>query len=90
MYYVDMPSAKEIGDLNLVRSDAAVSIYLPTTPLSREVEASRINLGNLVKKALSQLEAKGKELLECVRLLDAAERPAALAELGRFVAELKQ
>ncbi|WP_298448771.1 hypothetical protein [uncultured Marinobacter sp.] len=59
MYYVDMPSAKEIGDLNLVRSDAAISIYLPTTPLSREVEASRINLGNLVKKAVSQLEAKG-------------------------------
>ncbi len=59
MYYVDMPSAREIGDLNLARSDAAVSIYLPTTPLSREVEASRINLGNLVKKAVSQLEASG-------------------------------
>ncbi len=59
MYYVDMPSAAEIGDLNLARSDASVSIYLPTTPLSREVEKSRINLGNLVKKAVSQLEATG-------------------------------
>lgn len=59
MYYVDIPSAKEIGDLNLVRSDACVSIYLPTTPLSRETGASRINLGNLVKKAIGQLEAAG-------------------------------
>lgn len=59
MHYVDMPSAKEIGDLNLVRSDASVSIYLPTTPLSRETEPSRIQLGNLVKKAVAQLEARG-------------------------------
>ena len=59
MYHVDMPSAAEIGDLNLIRSEACVSIYLPTTPLSRETEASRINLGNLVKKAISQLEDNG-------------------------------
>lgn len=57
MYYVDMPSAEVIGELNLVRSDACISIYLPTTPVSRETEQSRINLGNLVKKAIAQLEA---------------------------------
>ncbi len=59
MYYVDMPSAEEIGDLNLVRSDASISIYLPTTPISHEIEPSRIHLGNLVKKAVAQLEATG-------------------------------
>ena len=59
MYYVDMPSAEEIGDLNLVRSDACISIYLPTTPVSRDTEQSRIHLGNLVKKAIAQLEAAG-------------------------------
>ncbi len=59
MYYIDMPSAEEIGDLNLVRADACISIYLPTTPVSRETEQSRINLGNLVKKAVTQLEAAG-------------------------------
>lgn len=59
MYYVDMPSTEEIGALNLVRSDACISIYLPTTPISRETEQSRINLGNLVKKAVAQLEAAG-------------------------------
>ncbi|MBA6411695.1 hypothetical protein H2508_01025 [Parahaliea sp. F7430] len=56
MYYVDIPSAREIGDLSLLRSKACVSIYLPTTPLSRETEASRINLRNLLKKAISQLK----------------------------------
>lgn len=61
MHYVDMPTAKEIGDLNLLRADACVSIYLPTTPLTREIEQSKIALGNLVKKAISQLEANGFE-----------------------------
>ena len=59
MYYLDMPSAEDIGDLNLVRADACISIYLPTTPVSRDIEKSRINLGNLVKKAVAQLEAAG-------------------------------
>src|SRR5699024_11163516 len=35
---------------------ACISIYLPTTPLTQEVEQSRINLGNLLKEAVSQLE----------------------------------
>lgn len=61
MRYVDMPTIREIGDLNLIRSDACVSIYLPTTPRPREIEQSRIHLGNLVKKAVSQLEARGFE-----------------------------
>ena len=59
MYHVDMPSTEEIGKLNLVRSDASISIYLPTTPVSRDIEQSRIELGNLVKKAVAQLEEKG-------------------------------
>lgn len=59
MYYVDMPNAEEIGALNSVRSEACISIYLPTTPVSRETEQSRINLSNLVKKAVTQLEAAG-------------------------------
>lgn len=59
MHYVDMPSAREIGDLNLVRSDGCISIFLPTTPVTLEIEQSRINLGNLVKQAITQLEAIG-------------------------------
>ncbi len=61
MHYVDMPSAREIGDLNLVRADACISIYLPTTPLTQDIAQSRVNLGNLVKKAITQLEEMGLE-----------------------------
>src|SRR5690625_7619150 len=58
VHYVDIPTARELGELDLERADACVSIYLPTTPVSRETEASRIALGNLVKKAIAQLEAE--------------------------------
>src|SRR5690554_7432179 len=61
MHYVDMPSAREIGDLSLVRSDACISIYLPTTPLTQDIEKSRVSLGNLVKEAVEQLEDMGLE-----------------------------
>lgn len=68
MYYVDMPSAEEIGHLNLVRSDACISIYLPTTPISRDMGPSRINFGNLVKKAIAQLEAAGCDKRQVILL----------------------
>src|SRR5690554_2970543 len=61
MHYVDMPSAREIGDLNLVRADACISIYLPTTPLTQDIEQSRVNLGTVVKKAIAELEEMGLE-----------------------------
>ncbi|MDY7218231.1 hypothetical protein TOI97_01360 [Denitrificimonas sp. JX-1] len=69
MYYVDMPSYEEIGDLNLVRSEACVSIYLPTTPVSRETDKSRLTLGNLVKQAAAQLADAGveKQRIEAIR-----------------------
>lgn len=61
MYYLDLPSVEEVGNLNLVRSDASISIYLATTPISRETEQTRITLNNLIKKAIKQLEALGTE-----------------------------
>lgn len=59
MLHVDIPSAAELRSLVTVRADAAVSLYLPTTPLSQHTDASRILLGNLLKDALAQLEAQG-------------------------------
>lgn len=57
MLYVDMPSARQVGDLNRIRSDACISIYLKTTPLTQSIGESRTSLGNLVKAAIAQLEA---------------------------------
>lgn len=59
MLYVDIPTRAEFTALNQVRNDACVSIYLPTTPLTQESDASRIALGNLVKGAREQLETGG-------------------------------
>jgi hypothetical protein len=57
MLYVDIPTRSEFKALNDLRSDACVSIYLKTTPLTQESDASRIELGNLCRQAREQLEA---------------------------------
>ena len=59
MLHVDVPSLAELRALIGVRADAAVSLYLPTTPHSQHTDASRIELGNLLKSALAQLDAQG-------------------------------
>jgi hypothetical protein len=59
MLYLDPPTKKEVGDLSLVRSDACVSLYLSTTPVTQEVGQSRTRLGNLTRDAIAQLEAAG-------------------------------
>ena len=57
MLHVDIPTLPEFKALNRVRADACVSIYMSTTPLSQEADASRIELRNLAKQAEEQLEA---------------------------------
>jgi hypothetical protein len=59
MLYVDTPTLPEFKSLVHARADACVSIYLPTTPLTQDIEAVRIEFGNLVKQAFGQLEAAG-------------------------------
>ena len=59
MLYVDLPTPSEIGDLGLVRSDACVSVYLATTPLTQDIGKSRTVLKQLVDEAIGKLEAAG-------------------------------
>ncbi|MGQ7791893.1 baeRF11 domain-containing protein [Faunimonas sp. B44] len=59
MLYVDIPTLPEIRALHATRADACVSIYLPTTPQTQDVKASRIALGNQAKAAMAQLDAAG-------------------------------
>lgn len=59
MFYLDMPDTGEIAELEQVRADACVSIYLPTTPISREIGPARIQLGNMARTAITQLEESG-------------------------------
>jgi hypothetical protein len=55
MLYVDIPTQQDIKALNRRRSDACVSIYLPTTPLTQEVGISHTELRKLSKQAFAQL-----------------------------------
>ena len=51
----------EIKALAAVRGGPCVSIYVETTPITQQAEASRIAFGNLTKEALAQLEASGAD-----------------------------
>jgi hypothetical protein len=70
MLYVDLPTRSEFKSLADARSDSCVSIYLPTTPLTQDSDASRIELGNLAKQALKQVEASGLPKARVAALMD--------------------
>lgn len=57
MLHIDLPSRSEIERLAQYRGAPAVSIYLRTTPLTQATPHDRIELKNLLKQALGQLEA---------------------------------
>lgn len=59
MFYVDIPTREEFSFLADVRSDACISIYLETSPLKQDLEASKIQLGNFIKDALQQVAERG-------------------------------
>ncbi len=73
MLFVDTPSQQEFRALNAERADACVSIYLPTTPLTADVGANRIEYGNLVKEALRQLQENGFDKRRLVLIRDSLD-----------------
>jgi hypothetical protein len=81
MLPVDLPTLAEFMTLAAERSDACVSLYLETTPITQDVQASRIALGNMVREAIGQLEAAG---LDKRRLWPLAEQFDDLAEDDGF------
>lgn len=61
MLHVDIPSTAMLAALGAERSDICVSIYLRTNPGTHEIAAERIELKNLVKDAITRLEANGAD-----------------------------
>lgn len=59
MLPVDIPSREEIEDLTRVRSSAALSIYLPTSPLTQETRHDRLVFKNQIRDGLEKLELSG-------------------------------
>jgi hypothetical protein len=73
MLHVDIPTQAELLALSSERADIAVSIYLPTTPLTQDAQADRIALKNLAGEAVQQLQAVGadkRRVLPLAELLD--------------------
>lgn len=81
MLHVDIPTRPEFKALNETRSDACVSVYLKTTPLSQDADAGRIELGNLARQAREQLEAKGFDKRRLALLMEHFDD---LADDGEF------
>lgn len=61
MLHLDLPTRADMARLAAARSDMAVSIYLPTTPLTQEIGAARTALRNLWKAAEGQLAEAGAD-----------------------------
>lgn len=59
MLYVDTPALQDFRALKAVRAHACVSVYVPTTPITQDIDAAIIKTGNLIKDALNQLEDSG-------------------------------
>jgi hypothetical protein len=57
MLHIDLPTRADILKLAHTRSTPCVTIYVATTPLTEEAQSGRIELKNLARQALQQLEA---------------------------------
>jgi hypothetical protein len=86
MLYVDIPTRSEFNALRAVRSDACVSIYLRTTPLTQDIDAERIELGNRAREAREQLLAAGLDKRRLAPLMEELEALAEDDEFWRFQA----
>ncbi len=81
MLHIDLPTRAEIQALGDHHAWPAVSIALPTTPLTQDVQADRIALRNLVREAIAAIGAAGAD----VRVARAVEAPLqALIEDDEF------
>lgn len=57
MLHIDLPSRAEIEMLAARRGAPSVSIYLRTTPVTQDTSVDRIELKNLLKAAMGEMEA---------------------------------
>lgn len=86
MLYVDIPSPAELRELVAHRADACVSLYVETTPLTQDIEKSRIAFSNKVREARDQLEAIGFDKRRLAALLEQLDDLGADDEFWRFQA----
>lgn len=86
MLYLDTPTARDLSALNEARDDVCVSIYLPTTPLTQDIQQARIKLANLSREAVRQLEDAGTDKRRLAALQEHLDDLADDDEFWRFQA----
>ncbi len=59
MLYLDIPTRSELDELLAARSQASITLVLATTAHTQDTDKARIQLGNLLKQAVGQLEQVG-------------------------------
>ncbi|MCD7096887.1 hypothetical protein [Stenotrophomonas sp. MMGLT7] len=86
MLYLDTPTSRDLDSLNTLRADACVSIYLPTTPITQDIQQARITLSNLSKEAVRQLREAGTDKRRLAALQEYLDDLADDEEFWRFQA----
>ncbi len=68
MLHVDIPTHSDLLALAARRNNVAVSIFVPTTPVSGEISGDRIVLKNLTDQVFEQLQAAGqhKKIIDAI------------------------
>ncbi len=84
MLHIDLPTRAEIEKLAGHHGMPSVSIYLRTTPVTQNTDVDRIELKNLLKTAIAEMEEAGTPKREIWPIRDAIE---ALIEDDDFWAE---
>jgi hypothetical protein len=59
--HTDIPTRADLDRLLAVRRAGCVSIYLPTSPITQDADADRIELKNLAAEAINQLTQAGAD-----------------------------
>jgi hypothetical protein len=84
MLYVDIPDRHALRALIETRADACISIYLPTTQQTQDIDGARIAFGNLTRTARTQLEEADFDKRRLSSLLEAFDDLAEDDEFWRF------
>jgi len=86
MLYLDIPTSADILALTGHQSEACVSIYLRTTPVTQETKAHRIELKNFAKQAIHQLQIAQKDKRAVVAVAEQLDDLVDDDEFWRFQA----
>lgn len=86
MLYVDIATPADILTLASARGEACVSIYLRTTPLTQQAQADRIELKNLARHVLDQLDGAGADKQQRVAIAEQLDDLIDDGEFWRFQA----